>query len=1335
MKYFLTLLTLAIFLLVNSAVVIAQCAITAPEDVAIPCGTSTTLTANNNFVTYQVIESNCGPLATNGTNAFPTTCDDCVTGDLNIGFPFNFYGTTYSTVRIQTNGIIGFGGLTYTGYMPNPIPALGAPDNYIAGLYADIDIRYGGTITYRTEGTAPNRRFVVSYTNVVPYNGGSAGTGTASFQIVLHENGSFQVIISQLSDNWYASTSGAVITSGAESVGGNFAFVVPGRNAEDPGAIVPSDQDCWIYNPIPCSFVRWRQGATQLTTSTTLTVSPMVNTTYTAEWNCGGIICTDETVVTIQSPLAGANIEHCQNGPSQAFTITGSSCIAVGAGTTVNQNTVFNTGSLTTTDPKFPRFYSGSPCSSTSTSDYYYDVISFTVSTAGAYTFNMCHVGSTFDGYAGLYQNAFNPASPCGIPANFITANDDGNGSNCSLQPRITATLTPGVTYYLVTTTLGANVTGNYQWTYTGPTGGTISTFTTSSLPIEWYTTLTGGSPIATGTSFNPVGVAGSGLPNTSTPGTYNFYAGCQGTSNCRTLFTYTIAPVDFGIDSIAHCVNEPGQSVTIPSPPIVSFSTGQTIVSGALETTDLQFIRNASTTSCDLAAGTGYYYDVLAFTVTVAGSYVFDNCAPSFDAYGMLFSGGFNGASPCSSTFITGNDDSSTLGCSSDPKITATLTAGVTYYLITTSYSATTTGAYEWRFTSGPAGGLVQTNISPTYNWYTVSSGGTPIYTGNSFSPVGMTGSNIPNTASPTTVTYYVSTASAPACRDQITYTINAAAGNPNTFGDNTWNVYSYNDNGVYANGAVTGNYYGFYSQSLTGNLGFDTDATGYWAPATNSSMATNYQGCALPISNDHFTFVHKRKGFPCGTYRLVMNDWDDATSIIVNGVTVWSCTNNYGTANVCPTGRAANAASVIGVYALDANSEIEVRTSEGTGTSRANLSIVPVVGDLGPNNTSRTCPVTGNQWVHFYGPVNGEYLGSVRGTTATSNLGNVTMMVYDDNDPLNVPACDMPSYVTAVMERHWVITPTINGAGVVLLPYYNEEYTQLVGVANANTNTNDNISVQSDVLLSKYSGGTFPASINVNNSPFDNCPASGGTGNTELFAPIANGLNTLLNSTYNGNINLSPTYSTIMFSAYQIGGFSEFWLHANNINSPLPVSLEEASMKCDEGKIIVNWTTAVEINSDYFQIEGSNDGFEWNFIEQVAGAGNTTTSTSYALDTRARFDYYRLTQTDFDGEMKVLKIAASPCLANGDANIEVKPNPSTGDFVVTIYNKEKDVDVTVNIMDLQGKIVSSKVVSMMEGSTSVYYNEQQLAKGTYMLIVNDNNKNLFKPFKLVIQ
>jgi hypothetical protein len=61
---------------------------------------------------------------------------------------------------------------------------------------------------------------------------------------------------------------------------------------------------------------------------------------------------------------------------------------------------------------------------------------------------------------------------------------------------------------------------------------------------ITWYTESSGGSPIGTGSSFNPVGVAGSPLANTNTPGVTTFYAECSNVPGCRTPTTFTINPL-----------------------------------------------------------------------------------------------------------------------------------------------------------------------------------------------------------------------------------------------------------------------------------------------------------------------------------------------------------------------------------------------------------------------------------------------------------------------------------------------------------------------------------------------------------------------------------------------------------------------------------------------------------------------------------------------------------------------------------------------------------------------------------------------------------------------
>ncbi len=58
---------------------------------------------------------------------------------------------------------------------------------------------------------------------------------------------------------------------------------------------------------------------------------------------------------------------------------------------------------------------------------------------------------------------------------------------------------------------------------------------------LQWFTSESGGSPIGTGSPFNPVGVTGSPLVNTDTPGTYTFYAECPTYDGCRIATDFVI--------------------------------------------------------------------------------------------------------------------------------------------------------------------------------------------------------------------------------------------------------------------------------------------------------------------------------------------------------------------------------------------------------------------------------------------------------------------------------------------------------------------------------------------------------------------------------------------------------------------------------------------------------------------------------------------------------------------------------------------------------------------------------------------------------------------------
>ncbi len=81
----------------------------------------------------------------------------------------------------------------------------------------------------------------------------------------------------------------------------------------------------------------------------------------------------------------------------------------------------------------------------------------------------------------------------------------------------------------------------------------TISYTTPGSL--NWYTVSSGGTAIGNGTPFNPVGVAGSGLPNTATPGTTTFYAECAGAAGCRTGVNFVINPLPTISGNLTVCI------------------------------------------------------------------------------------------------------------------------------------------------------------------------------------------------------------------------------------------------------------------------------------------------------------------------------------------------------------------------------------------------------------------------------------------------------------------------------------------------------------------------------------------------------------------------------------------------------------------------------------------------------------------------------------------------------------------------------------------------------------------------------------------------------------
>jgi surface protein len=137
-----------------------------------------------------------------------------------------------------------------------------------------------------------------------------------------------------------------------------------------------------------------------------------------------------------------------------------------------------------------------------------------------------------------------------------------------------------------------------------------------------------------------------------------------------------------------------------------------------------------------------------------------------------------------------------------------------------------------------------------------------------------------------------------------------------------------------------------------------------------------------------------------------------------------------------------------------------------------------------------------------------------------------------------------------------------------------------------------------------------------------------------------------------------------------------SRGWTIAGDIAIPncgalLPVVLTAFTANCDGDEIQLKWTTALEIDNDYFTLEQSKDAQNWQKIAEVDGMGSTNETTNYEFNLPSfSFDsdvnYFRLSQTDVDGRSETFQIISLVC-KNENAEINVFPNPNNGKFVIS--------------------------------------------------------------------
>lgn len=181
----------------------------------------------------------------------------------------------------------------------------------------------------------------------------------------------------------------------------------------------------------------------------------------------------------------------------------------------------------------------------------------------------------------------------------------------------------------------------------------------------------------------------------------------------------------------------------------------------------------------------------------------------------------------------------------------------------------------------------------------------------------------------------------------------------------------------------------------------------------------------------------------------------------------------------------------------------------------------------------------------------------------------------------------------------------------------------------------------------------------------------------------------------------------------------------------NPLPIKLIVFEAKVVNGTVELNWTTASETNNDYFTIQKTIDGQNFEDVVIVDGAGVSTTSLTYKSWDVKPYNgksYYRLAQTDFDGNSSFSGLIDINVNENNMFSFDLFQNPGDGSNLMIEMVSQIGKELQLTISDSKGSTVYSENIQTAQNGKSfnVFNLSKPLVPGFYMVfITSEENKS----------
>ena len=189
----------------------------------------------------------------------------------------------------------------------------------------------------------------------------------------------------------------------------------------------------------------------------------------------------------------------------------------------------------------------------------------------------------------------------------------------------------------------------------------------------------------------------------------------------------------------------------------------------------------------------------------------------------------------------------------------------------------------------------------------------------------------------------------------------------------------------------------------------------------------------------------------------------------------------------------------------------------------------------------------------------------------------------------------------------------------------------------------------------------------------------------------------------------------------------------YGTGLSSSLPLELASFTGQAGATTNTLHWETLTEKNVQFHIVERSMDGLDWREIGRKNGLLNSTVPTKYTLEDHSPVAkaYYRLRSVDFDGQESTSNSILLVRKGEYFGITSVFPSP-TRDNVTVQFNAIQEETVTIQILDMTGRLVLSKTMEAAKDINQMPLILHDLQAGVYSVTII-NSTGVSAPIRFV--